>query len=205
MSRDEGVIKFECRFLPNRAPDETTVAALIDYRQRLFKLGLIGVYPDGIGYGNISVRGAGNVKFIISASQTGHLAQVSPEHFSDVTAYSVDENWVQCSGVQKASSESLTHAMIYDTFPAAGAVVHVHNTSAWERLLEKIPTTHRDVPYGTPAMGREVQRLARESDLEIVGIFVMAGHQDGILSFGKDLAQAFSILTSHLEVSSRNS
>lgn len=198
MIRDEGVIKFECRWRSGPAPEMKEVAELIEYRQRLYRMGLVGVYPDGIGFGNLSVRTPSKGKFIISASQTGHLPEVTAEHFVYVTDYSVDRNWLQCDGVHKASSESLTHAMIYETFPDCDAVIHVHNNQAWKRLLGHIPTTRRDVPYGTPAMGLEVLRLYRETDLARERILVMAGHDDGILSFGLDLAQAFGTLTRNL-------
>jgi ribulose-5-phosphate 4-epimerase/fuculose-1-phosphate aldolase len=183
------------------APSSIAVAELLHFRQVLFDRGLIGVYPDGIGYGNISARLTRALPdFFISASQTGHISSLLPEHFVLVTDYDIDENWVECHGVMNASSESLTHAMIYEIFPLANAVIHIHNRPAWQRLKNQIVTSGEAVPYGTPDMAREVLRLARETDLAQQKIFVMGGHDDGILSFGSDLGEAYCVLDQALAI-----
>ncbi len=66
MTRDEkGYIQFHCDWTPAELP--VVPAALLDCRERLHRLGLIGVYPDGIGFGNISTRNP------VSALETGFL------------------------------------------------------------------------------------------------------------------------------------
>lgn len=198
--RDEGVIKFDCRWMEaENLPLDERIAELVDVRNELFRMNLIGVYPDGIGFGNISARVPGAASFVISASQTGHIPKCSAEHFTLVTTYSIKDNWVECIGPMRASSESLTHAMIYEVFHDATAIIHVHNNANWQRLLGTVPTSAESVPYGTPEMADEVRRLSRESDLRSSRIMVMAGHEDGILSFGATLRDAFDTLTSHLE------
>lgn len=195
MIRDEGVIKFQCRFQKGDAPAEADVQSLILYRQRLYELNLIGVYPDGIGFGNISTRRTGHEdQFIISSSQTGHLETVTAEHFATVTRASIDDNWVECLGLHAASSESLTHAMIYNIFDNANAVIHVHDHQSWPKLLGKVPTSDAHIPYGTKQMAWEIDRLAKCAQLADQRVFVMAGHEGGILSFGDDLETAFDIL-----------
>ena len=52
--RDEGVTKYEVEWLEGDAPESRLVAGLIACRDRLFSTGFIGVYPDGIGFGNVS-------------------------------------------------------------------------------------------------------------------------------------------------------
>ncbi len=49
-----------------------------------------------------------------------------------------------------------------------------------------------EVPYGTPEMAREVQRLFRETDVRARRIFAMAGHKDGIVAFGQDFREALA-------------
>ena len=51
--------------------------------------------------------------------------------------------------------------------------------------------------YGTPQMALEIKRLAEECFLRDHGILVMAGHDDGIITFGKNLAEAYAILLLH--------
>jgi ribulose-5-phosphate 4-epimerase/fuculose-1-phosphate aldolase len=211
--RDEGVIKFECKWTRAPVPDGHDWSELVAYRNRLYAEGLIGVYPDGIGFGNISTRWTCNnpaeheqptsdhatsPQFIISSSQTGQIGIATTEHFTLVTEYDIAANIIYCVGPMKASSESLTHAMIYATFPAVRAVVHVHSNADWKNLLNKIATSGADVSYGTPEMAAEVQRLAREEDLANNRIFVMAGHEDGILSFGASLPEAYRVIKQHL-------
>lgn len=196
--KDEGVIKFDCRWIERLTPVGELVSELIDFRQRLFDLNLIGVYPDGVGFGNISARRPGEGQFLISASKTGHISKVGPEHFSIVTKYSIEENWLECQGPLKASSESLTHAMIYEIFRDVNAVIHVHHPDNWQRLQNIVPTTAASVPYGTPLMAAEVKRLECDAELWRWKILVMAGHEDGILSFGNNLEDALSTLRMHL-------
>ncbi|MGB3788502.1 MAG: hypothetical protein WA949_10870, partial [Phormidesmis sp.] len=45
----------------------------------------------------------------------------------------------------KASSESLTHGVIYTSAPKIGAVIHVHNSQIWQGLLDRGPTTKAKV------------------------------------------------------------
>lgn len=191
MTRDEGVIKFQCLWEEGPQPASAIVTELIRYRQLLYDENLIGVYPDGIGFGNISAREPGSRQFVISASQTGHLGTLSAAEFALITDCSIEQNWVRCRSPLQASSESLTHAMIYEISPRSNAVIHVHDADNWQRLMGKVPTTSPDVPYGTPEMAAEVQRLFRESDLESQKVLVMAGHEDGILSFGAGLEDAW--------------
>src|SRR5437763_738723 len=106
------------------------------------------------------------------------------------------KNAVTCSGPAKASSESLTHASIYKSLPAVNAVIHIHSEKLWACYLNKIPTTKMEVPYGTPEMANEVNRLIQEEKLEEKKIFAMAGHKDGIVCFGNSLSEAFKILNS---------
>jgi hypothetical protein len=61
------------------------------------------------------------------------------------------------------------------------------------------------VPYGTPEMAREVQRLFRETDVRNWNIFAMAGHGDGIVAFGRDFREALGALAAASSSSSSSS
>ncbi len=192
--RDEGVIKFEGRWQKTAAFGAEELQDLIGCRNELYRRGLIGVYPDGIGYGNLSRRGNSSRRFLISGSQTGHLPQAGPQHFTLVTDYDVKRNRLECRGPVQASSESLTHAMIYEIFPTVQAIIHVHSAALWGKLKNHIPTTGAEIPYGTPQMALEIKRLAVETDLGKRGILAMAGHEDGIITFGADLESAWRVI-----------
>ena len=58
--RDEGVIKFQCEWIKAEAPDAAEIEELNFWRTLLFQSGLIGVYPDGTGFGNINCLYAGD-------------------------------------------------------------------------------------------------------------------------------------------------
>ncbi|MGL5132523.1 MAG: class II aldolase/adducin family protein [Planktothrix sp.] len=198
---DEGVIKYSCEWVFGEKVDLESLQSLIVWRNYIHELGLIGVYDNGIGFGNISTRISGTLQFIISGSQTGHLAQLEPEHYTVVTDFNIEQNHLTCCGPIQASSESLTHAAIYSVQPDINAIIHVHHPQLWRSLLYQIPTTHKQVKYGTPAMAAEMFRLFAEENLSQQKILVMAGHEDGFLTFGKDLNEAGEILMQYYNFS----
>ena len=189
--RDEGYIKFDCRWakLPMTIPP-LLFSELNGWRDRLYRLGLIGAYPDGVGFGNLSARAGYQREFWITSSSTGHLDQLTPEHYARVTDFNVSKNKVWCWGGHKASSETMSHAVLYCCDRRIKAVAHVHNKLLWERLVNHVPTTAMDVLYGTPEMAYALQDLYNTTDLPQQKILVMAGHQDGIVSFGNSIAEA---------------
>jgi len=187
---DEGYTKVAVAWTRTAALDTRETAELIRWRKPLYEAGLIGQYEDiGIGYGNLSVRSAGD-QFIISGTQTGHLAMLSGDHFSLVTDFDLEANSVTCVGPIQASSESMTHATIYALDSSITAVVHVHSSKMWVRLKDSLPATDADVAYGTPAMAEEFERLYRNSEFPATGVAIMAGHEDGLISIGSDLREA---------------
>ena len=191
MTIDEGYIKYTSHWKPGPATHTVAARDLDNWRKPLFEAGLIGEYEDiGIGYGNISVRrGSGNL-FLISGTQTGHLCTTDERHYSLVTDCDIRSNTVRCSGPIQASSEAMTHAAIYALGDAIGAVVHVHSAELWQRNMGKLPTTDPDVAYGTSEMARELDRLYRMAGFKETGVAVLAGHDEGLISFGTTLEQA---------------
>ena len=191
MTIDEGYIKFDSDWTEGPAPDAAITAELDHWRRPLHEAGLIGHYEElGIGFGNLSMRAGQRGQFIVSATQTGHLAETMADHYALVTAYDIDANRVSSVGPLQASSESLTHAAIYELSDTINAVVHVHSKILWQQLLTEVPATDPDVPYGTPAMAREFERLYRDSEFADFGLAVMAGHDEGIVSIGVTLEEA---------------
>jgi ribulose-5-phosphate 4-epimerase/fuculose-1-phosphate aldolase len=199
---DEGYTKYAVDWYRCELPEFVEAGELCRWRRRLFSAGLIGIYADiGIGFGNLSMRLDASDQFLISGTQTGHIADVSPEHFALVTNCDIEQNRVTCRGPVQASSESMTHAALYAIDAAINAVVHVHSNRLWAALRGKLATTADDIAYGTPDMAREFARLYRESDLQSTGIAVMGGHESGLISIGSTMTEA---ATRILELSKRH-
>lgn len=195
MSQEEGYIKFNCHWnkqtvnFPANSTDE-----LNHWRSELYQQELIGVYPDGIGFGNISIRLNKENQFIVTGSATGQFTETGPEHYALVDSFRIDTNEVWCTGQIKASSESLSHAVVYQTLPEVNAVVHIHDLKRWEKWKNVLPTTDETISYGTPEMAMEIARLLSIPGNREKGILIMGGHHEGILAFGKSLEEAGGIL-----------
>ena len=190
---DEGYIKFNGHWIRAEPLPTVLLEGLNAWRQKLHELGLVGMYDDGIGFGNLSIRHPGK-GFIITGSATGGLQSLDEQHYVLVSDYNLQQNSLVCKGPIMASSESLSHAVIYEASPATRAIIHVHHKEMWARLMDQVPTTRPDVSYGTPAMAREILRLFSESELEKEKILVMGGHPEGILAFGHSLDEAGNLL-----------
>ncbi len=161
--------------------------ALARCRRELRRLGLLGATPEGVGFGNISVRAASG-GFVITGSATGSLESLDLRHYALVEEARIEENWLACKGLTAASSESLTHAAVYGVLPWVGAVIHVHCALLWERLAGRLPTTPAGAGYGTPQMAGAIADLARGASA--AAVLVMGGHRDGLIAFGADLDAA---------------
>ena len=183
--RDEGYIKFTFAHEAAPAPAHPWLHDLMRIRDDLHEWELIGVLPDGIGYGNVSARLAGTNRFIVTGSGTGLKFPIAPDHFCEVVSFDVEKNSVVCRGPLPASSESMSHGAIYAARPDANAVIHVHDRLMFRLLLrEGAPQTPADAAFGTPEMARAVGRLA--ASLPPVAVLVMAGHEDGVFAYGPD-------------------
>lgn len=188
---DEGVVKYRLEWQPGAAPPAKEIAALIEWRDRLHSEGLIGHdETHDVGFGNISIRS--KQEFIISGTQTGHIAKTAPEHYSRVVSFDIKANSIHCKGPISASSEALTHAGLYQLDARINAIVHIHSSELWNEWRGNLPTTAENVAYGTPAMAREFQRLYQHTPFGRDGVAVMGGHADGLISIGSNLEQAAS-------------
>lgn len=163
-------------------------------RQELRRLGLIGVDESGVGFGNVSLREGATDAFYITGSGTGALSALTLQDYAKVVAWDFERNWLRYEGRVIASAESLTHAAVYSMDAEVRVVAHGHDRCLWQGLRERGSATGPNVPYGTPEMAREVQRLFRETDVGRTKLFAMAGHADGIVVFGQDFRQALAAL-----------
>ena len=89
----------------------------------------------------------------------------------------------------------MTHGTVYALDAGVQWVIHAHSPHIWRHAEALgLPLTAADVPYGSPELAAEVERLFRDTEVAALGIFAMAGHEDGIVAFGGgssiDLAKA---------------
>ncbi len=194
---EEGYIKFKAFYTQGPALPAAFLQPLLALRQRLFARGLIGAYENGIGYGNLSRRWDEECRFVISGSRTGPLPVLSEQHFALVSRIEIDRNALWCEGPLIASSESMSHAVIYRECPGVNGVIHVHHPEMWRRYLHQAPTTDAGATYGSPEMAYSIIDLLRHSDLKKEQFFVMEGHEEGIFVFGKTLEEAEEVLLDH--------
>lgn len=209
-SMDEGYIKFDCQHteakwhdvnMPLSQEMEEKLLALDRFRTSLYYKKLIGVYENGIGYGNISMRDDKKCAifesnqeeckddFIISASATGGREILGFDGYCLIPKTEIDLNRVWSLGTLKASSETMTHAAIYRSAPKVNCVVHVHDKILYSQLLARnnIPKTQENIPYGTVEMAYALMQIAKENPLG--ACVVMGGHDEGILFYDIGLKQ----------------
>jgi ribulose-5-phosphate 4-epimerase/fuculose-1-phosphate aldolase len=196
---ETGSVKFRCEQVAGDIVPFIGLDELNACRKKLLKLGVIGVDASGIGFGNLSIRDGATDQFYITGSGTGGISDLKPADYARVVAYDFARNWLRCEGLRIASSESLTHAAVYESEPQTGGVIHCHDLKLWSALLDKVPTTPKKVEYGTPEMAYAVRRLFDITDVKKRKIFVMAAHEGGIVTFGKDLEEALGVLISKTE------
>lgn len=198
------IIGFQLSFHAGPPADRSWIEEPNRWREILRRHGLLGQDParyGGFGFGNVSRRlppwdaPAGHRRFLITASQTGHLDHLEPEHFTLVLRCAPADNQLEARGAHPPSSESITHGMLYDLDPGLRYVMHVHSADLWlasERL--GLTVTDPRWPYGSPELARDIAFLYRETDLPQRHVLAMGGHRDGLISFGKTADEAGSIL-----------
>jgi len=208
MAEREGVIKFQLEFSSDNPPSAEEISEINAWRKILYHLELIGQDPrryDGYGFGNISKRlncsntASCEVRFLISGTQTGDLAELTTAHYSVVEECDPERNRIVAKGPIPPSSESLTHGTLYALDESIRFVMHVHSPHLWSAAEALgIPSTRPEILYGTPEMAEEVRRLCRTGEVRSLGIFSMGGHEDGIVSFGKTAEEAGAVLINYL-------
>ena len=187
----DGYIKFDCHISTEKLNIPSELFAPLNFwRDELWLKCLIGAYPNGIGYGNISVRVPQSNQFYISGTATGGIPELDQIHYPLVDRCDPAQNSIWCRGLIKASAESMSHAAIYNASPETGAVVHIHSRELWQKYIDILPTTDPKVEYGTPEMAFEISRIMTLPETLSKKVFVMGGHEEGIISFGKTVEEA---------------
>ncbi|RLA07148.1 MAG: class II aldolase/adducin family protein [Gammaproteobacteria bacterium] len=184
--------------------DDKDFIKINNLRKKFYNLRLIGCDKNlynGLGYGNISKRYKNTQQFIISGSQTGHIKNTLKEHYSQVQCCNIELNHIKSLGMVKPSSESLTHAVFYQLDKSIKWVVHIHNNKLWS-LCKKLnfPVVNHKISYGTIKMAEIVGELYKNTTSKESGIFVMLGHQDGLILYSTTKNKIFKILDNFYEI-----
>jgi len=53
-----------------------------------------------------------------------------------------------------------------------------------------LPTTSKEIEYGTPEMAFEISKIMKLPETQNTKVFVMGGHKEGLISFGKTIEEA---------------
>ena len=193
----DGVIKYRVEHENSLAPSFANFSTLEALRSRLFALGLIGE-KDGIGYGNLSKRVGQSHTFFITATQTGKQANLTPEQYTHIDDYDFEKFTVFSKGTHKPSSEALSHAMIYEVDTDINVVIHIHSHALW-LLMQEHQYLSTQAEYGTEQMVNEIEMLYRDINPFTNNAFVMKGHEDGIITFGRNIEEAEHALCSIIQ------
>jgi hypothetical protein len=196
----EGIVKFQAHFSPAPPLPPQEVAEINAWRRVLLWLQVLGQTPDryeGYGFGNISRRlppfnaPPERRRFVITGTQTGGVIDCGPEHYVVITACHPPQNVVVAEGPVRPSSETMTHGAVYAADSRIRWVMHGHSPHIWRHASRLgLPATDASIPYGTPEMSAEVLRLFLVSDVRRRKLFVMGGHEDGVVSFGRTAEEA---------------
>jgi ribulose-5-phosphate 4-epimerase/fuculose-1-phosphate aldolase len=203
LTTEEGVIKYQLDYLKGPALDAGLIVVLNAWRNILYKLQMVGCDEHrygGYGYGNLSGRyQAHGDEFIITGTQTAHIAETSAEHYVLVKHSDAAHNKLIAEGPVKPSSEALTHGTVYQSDRDIQFVFHAHSPHIWRHAAAlNIPSTDKNVAYGTPAMACEIQQLIGDPAVKTQSIISMAGHEDGIIAFGPTAEHAGLTLVKYL-------
>jgi ribulose-5-phosphate 4-epimerase/fuculose-1-phosphate aldolase len=192
----DGVIQFQLHHRAAPPPDAAATEVLSGLRDALHARGWIGRDParyGGLGYGNVSRRLEADA-FLVSATQTGHLATLAAGDWVTVVAASPATNQLWSEGASKPSSESLTHAAIYQACVAT-FVCHIHHPALWNAVCfgaMALPMTPASATYGTPAMAAALSHISTTTNLPFAA--AMSGHEDGLMAASDSPAELLELL-----------
>ena len=179
----EGYTKYECAWIREPLLTGSVSADLNRLRCQMREYGYIGmILGTDIGFGNVSERSTDG-GFIVSGTQTGHIENLTDDDYSWVQSWDYETNSLVCIGCRQASSESLSHAAIYDTLPVVKFVAHIHSKTLWTKSLGTMPTTPEYAEFGTVALAKEIGKLCIAEGF--AGAIALGGHEDGLIFCGQ--------------------
>lgn len=206
----EAVIQFQCNLRPpgDEAAHAAAARTLGTLLEQARALGIVGRDPgrnpryDGLAFGNVSTGTGAEAGFWVSATQTADLAVLEPDMAVRVEAWSIDANRVDARGRRMPSSETLSHAAIFEARGSRPTtVVHGHAPRLWALAdALELPVTDPAAANGTIAIARAVRALA----IDEAGLIVMGGHRDGVLAYADSGPRAIAAIRDALEAAAQH-
>jgi ribulose-5-phosphate 4-epimerase/fuculose-1-phosphate aldolase len=200
---NEGYVKYTSEHTPGPPVDVCNIPhweELNNVRTRLYKLGLIGVTSDGIGFGNVSVRVCSE-EFFISGTATGALPVLTPAEYCLVIACAFSHNRAVSTGPVQPSPESMTPGAVHHSNAGVHCVIHIHSKKFFDGMIrDNYPATPESAAYGTPeialAIGECITRLAgvNTESVHTEGMIVLAGHDEGVIAYGPSPERACNLI-----------
>ena len=132
-------------------------------------------------WGNVSAIDRESGLFVIKPSGVGYEEMTA----DDMVVCDLEGRVVE--GKLNPSSDTATHAVLYQKFPGIGGVVHTHSTWAtiWAQAGQSVPamgTTHADTFYGTVPCARFLteEEIDRGYEHETGNVIVETFEEKGI-------------------------
>ena len=170
-------------------------AELNEARTQLHKVGLIGALPNGVGFGNLSIRYQGN-EFLITGTATGALPVLDVGKYCLVRSFDLKQNHVVTAGPVGASAESMSHGVIYRASPGVNCVIHTHSRKIFDGMIQSnkvstdsYPATPESASYGSPEIALAIEKCVHDLGKN-EGQIVMLGHDEGVITFGPTIERA---------------
>jgi methylthioribose-1-phosphate isomerase len=194
-SSGEGYVKYTTIHTRSPAIEAPNWAELNNARTQLFRLGLLGVNKQGVGFGNVSIRFKGD-EFLISGTATGAALELTPAEYCLVNFFDLSQNRIVSMGPVQASSEAMTHGAVYRSCSGVNCVMHIHSGVIFNgMILDKYPATAKNAAYGTPEIALAIAQCVQELGTD-EGAVVLAGHDEGIIVWGPTVERALKIIQS---------
>lgn len=205
-----------CEDLPTELLAADAVRSLADGGRRLAGLGLLpspvsldGLLSDAdrkllraiygvqqISYGNLSAREPTGGFWMSGRGVDKGRLQVVGRDILLVTGHDRETGRLRLSVPPgctegRVSVDAMEHALIYEAWPAVGAIVHVH---AW---MEGVDSTLQNWPCGTVEIADEVAELVARQDDPANAVVGLRNH--GLTITGTDLPAIFTRIEGRLQ------
>ena len=194
-AHNDGYVKYTAVHTTAPAIEAPHWAELNKARTQLHRLGVLGVTPQGIGFGNVSIRFQGE-EFLISGTATGALPELTPAEYCLVNSFDLAQNRIVSTGPVQASSEAMTHGAVYQSCSGARCVMHIHSRAIFNGMIrDGCPATAKNAAYGTPEIALALAQCVRELGTD-EGAVVLAGHDEGVIVWGPTVEKALQLIQS---------